>query len=67
MIASPCINLCKMDPACGLCAGCFRTLEEITVWSGADDTRRMQILTAVAGRRRLSATLPDRQPESPAP
>lgn len=66
MIASPCINLCQMDPVSGLCAGCFRTLEEITVWSGADDARRMQILTAVAGRRRLSATPPDRLPESPA-
>lgn len=66
MIASPCINLCKMDPASGLCAGCYRTLEEITVWSGADDTRRMQILTAVAGRRRLPATPPACQPDPPA-
>ncbi len=66
MIASPCINLCKMDPASGLCAGCYRTLEEITVWSGADDARRMQILTAVAGRRRLPATPPACQPDPPA-
>ena len=51
MIASPCINICKMDPRSGLCSGCFRTIDEITVWAQADDARRMGILAAVARRR----------------
>lgn len=51
MIASPCINICKMDPQSGLCIGCFRTIEEIAGWSQADDARRVSILAAVARRR----------------
>ena len=51
MIASPCINVCRMDEQTGLCSGCFRTIEEIAAWSGIDDSRRLSILAAVAGRR----------------
>ena len=51
MVASPCINVCKMDAPGGLCVGCFRTIDEITVWSRSDDARRLEILAAVARRR----------------
>ena len=51
MLASPCINICRMDSVSGLCVGCYRTIEEITVWSRTDDTRRASILAAVAERR----------------
>lgn len=55
MVASPCINVCKMDAGTGLCAGCFRTLEEIVCWSSADDQKRIAILVKVAERRREHA------------
>lgn len=32
-LKSPCTKVCMMDPDSGLCAGCFRTLEEIGSWS----------------------------------
>ena len=32
-VPSPCINVCNMDERTGLCAGCYRTLEEIAQWS----------------------------------
>jgi uncharacterized protein len=32
-VPSPCINVCSMDERTGLCAGCYRTLEEIAQWS----------------------------------
>ena len=51
MVASPCINVCKMDALNGLCTGCFRTIDEITVWARIDDARRLEILAAVARRR----------------
>ena len=51
MTASPCINVCKMDDRSGLCVGCFRTLDEISVWSRIDDAGRLHILAAVAKRR----------------
>ena len=37
MIASPCIDVCKIDEASGLCLGCWRTLAEIAAWGGAGD------------------------------
>jgi uncharacterized protein len=49
-IPSPCINICKMDAASGLCQGCFRTLDEIAAWSGIDDPARARILDEVAKR-----------------
>ena len=51
MVTSPCINICKMDSASGLCLGCLRTIDEITLWSRADDSTRINILAAVARRR----------------
>jgi predicted Fe-S protein YdhL (DUF1289 family) len=50
-LASPCINVCRMDPDSGLCEGCFRTLDEIALWARIDDDRRAAILTRVARRR----------------
>ena len=51
MLPSPCINICRMDAASGLCVGCFRTIDEITRWSRIDDATRASILAAVARRR----------------
>lgn len=39
-IPSPCVSVCRMDAGSGLCEGCFRTLEEIRVWSGSDDAAK---------------------------
>jgi predicted Fe-S protein YdhL (DUF1289 family) len=50
-VASPCINVCRMDPDSGLCDGCFRTLDEIAMWARIDDARRTDILIRVARRR----------------
>lgn len=50
-VVSPCINVCRMDDRTGWCLGCFRTIEEIAVWSRATDDRRLQILLAVERRR----------------
>jgi predicted Fe-S protein YdhL (DUF1289 family) len=35
----------------GFCVGCFRTIEEIAVWSRARDEQRLNILVAVERRR----------------
>jgi predicted Fe-S protein YdhL (DUF1289 family) len=40
-----------MDSASGLCLGCLRTIDEITLWSRADESTRINILAAVARRR----------------
>lgn len=36
-VPSPCVSLCRMNPATGCCDGCLRTLEQIVQWGGADD------------------------------
>jgi len=51
MIASPCINVCRMDEATGLCEGCCRSIKEIAAWAAADDQEKSLILAAVAQRR----------------
>ncbi|WP_291997342.1 DUF1289 domain-containing protein [Candidatus Accumulibacter sp. ACC012] len=50
-VASPCINVCKMDDDGGFCIGCFRTIAEIAVWSRTRDEQRLHILVAVERRR----------------
>jgi len=42
-----------MDPAKDLCAGCWRTLDEIARWRDMTDAERSAVLAAVAVRRTL--------------
>lgn len=65
-VPSPCINVCVMDKASGLCQGCLRTLDEIAAWGRASDAQRLDILDAVAARRaaRPGSSLPA-TPRSP--
>jgi len=50
MIESPCIKVCTMDAASGLCTGCGRTLEEIARWSSLSDLERHEIVRALPDR-----------------
>jgi predicted Fe-S protein YdhL (DUF1289 family) len=49
VVESPCINVCKMEA--GLCAGCFRSIDEIARWANIGDDEKRLILVAVAQRR----------------
>ncbi|MDQ2861030.1 MAG: DUF1289 domain-containing protein [Pseudomonadota bacterium] len=50
-IATPCVNVCVIDGASGLCLGCYRTLPEVAGWSGFTEARRGAIMASLAGRR----------------
>jgi predicted Fe-S protein YdhL (DUF1289 family) len=50
-VASPCINVCRMDAATGWCEGCLRTIDEIASWSALDDEARREIWVDLARRR----------------
>lgn len=50
-LASPCIDVCKMDARSGLCAGCLRSLDEIVGWAACSADERLRILVAVDKRR----------------
>ena len=49
-VPSPCISVCRMDPATGLCEGCFRTLDEIVAWGAASPVQKRAIWQALAQR-----------------
>lgn len=53
-VASPCISVCRMDEASGLCTGCLRTLDEIACWSVLDVAEKQAVWVQI-GRRRLAA------------
>ena len=42
-MVSPCISICRMHAATGLCEGCFRTTDEIAAWGNAGDDGRQAI------------------------
>jgi predicted Fe-S protein YdhL (DUF1289 family) len=50
-VASPCISVCKMNPATGLCEGCLRTIDEIAHWGLFDDDEKRAVLTQLTTRR----------------
>ncbi|MFN3630252.1 MAG: DUF1289 domain-containing protein [Casimicrobiaceae bacterium] len=49
-ITSPCIKVCVMDDAVGLCAGCGRTLDEIARWGMMSAEERGEIMAALPER-----------------
>jgi predicted Fe-S protein YdhL (DUF1289 family) len=50
-VASPCINVCRMDEASGLCEGCLRTIDEIVAWGSMDDDAKRQVWLQLEQRR----------------
>jgi len=51
IVPSPCISVCTMDPAGAVCIGCFRTLDEIALWSVLDAAAKRAVLAALPARR----------------
>ena len=64
-VASPCIGVCRMDEASGLCTGCLRTLDEIALWSVLDDDDKRAVIGALAQRRPLLPPVPAADRETP--
>lgn len=51
-IASPCVKLCVIHPQERICVGCYRTIDEISVWSRLTPDARATVM----------ASLPERAP-----
>ncbi len=47
--ASPCINICTLDDR-GYCRGCYRTIQEITVWSRLTAREQRAVLARLPAR-----------------
>lgn len=49
-VPSPCISVCRMDAASGLCEGCLRTLDEIAAWSAMGDADKRAVWARIEQR-----------------
>lgn len=50
MPSTPCVNICRLDPQTGLCAGCGRTLDEIARWGEISEDERLALMAAARAR-----------------
>jgi uncharacterized protein len=49
-ISTPCIGLCEIDKAAGLCRGCWRTLKEIGQWRRMSEDERLELMAILPER-----------------
>ncbi len=52
-IDSPCIQICVIHPKVGICAGCYRSLQEIADWSTMTPDLRRALMTELPERAGL--------------
>lgn len=50
-VPSPCISVCRIDPATGWCEGCARTIDEIAHWSLFDADEKRAVWAQLEARR----------------
>jgi uncharacterized protein len=49
-VVTPCVKLCTLDSAAGICLGCGRTLGEIECWLRLSDDERGRIMAELPAR-----------------
>jgi predicted Fe-S protein YdhL (DUF1289 family) len=49
-VPSPCIGVCRMNPATGWCDGCLRTIDEIAGWQSSDDAVKHAVWARIEAR-----------------
>lgn len=54
-VASPCVNICQMDPGSGYCIGCLRTIDEIMNWLDLNNDQKRAIVARLEERKKVSA------------
>lgn len=50
-INSPCVGVCTMNAETELCAGCYRTIEEIRQWWDMSDEQRAEVIDQLEQRQ----------------
>lgn len=50
-VPSPCVGICRMDEASGLCQGCWRTRDELRAWKASDDAAKRAVWALVEQRQ----------------
>lgn len=54
-VPSPCISVCQMEEATGLCLGCRRTIDEIRDWIILTPDEKRAVLARIAQRKQTLA------------
>jgi uncharacterized protein len=49
-LETPCIDICTIDEANGLCKGCYRTIDEIARWASMSSEERRAIMAILPER-----------------
>ncbi len=49
-IDSPCVKICVIHPASGLCMGCLRSIDEISDWGKMASGQRRALIAALPAR-----------------
>jgi predicted Fe-S protein YdhL (DUF1289 family) len=49
--ASPCVQVCALDPRGELCVGCWRSTQEIAAWAGMSAQEKHETLARTQLRR----------------
>ena len=50
-LPSPCISICKLNKSTGYCDGCFRTEDEIALWSSMSEEDKLNMLNILRQRQ----------------
>lgn len=50
-VPSPCISVCQIDDATGLCVGCYRAIDEIRDWPILSAGEKTAVLERIARRK----------------
>jgi predicted Fe-S protein YdhL (DUF1289 family) len=51
-VASPCVNICRMDAKSGYCEGCRRSIDEIASWSSYSAAQKRAVLAQLPARKK---------------
>ncbi|MEM0935242.1 MAG: DUF1289 domain-containing protein [Pseudomonadota bacterium] len=49
-VESPCIKVCQIHPTERICIGCYRSIQEIGMWSVMSDEERRAVLAELPDR-----------------
>lgn len=49
-VQSPCVKLCVVHPEARICIGCYRTVDEITIWSRLTHEARADLMAELPAR-----------------
>ncbi len=60
-IASPCVNICRIDAASGQCEGCARTMDEIAGWTSGTPEWRQAVMQQLPARKALAGPAAQRR------